>query len=216
MHKLRGWVLGFIIWLVYRTLSLTWRIQIVEPDELKKEHAEKTPVILAHFHQDELALVALTPIYKIATMSSNSKDGELMATVLKLMGGAASRGSSSRGGVSALKGLIEYCKSGMNSSVAVDGPRGPIYNPKPGVFELSRLLKSTIYAGGVACDRAWHFPRSWNKAYLPKPFAKIKVVWLKAFHRVTKDQDPRSEELAKSLKNQLFAARQQATNLMAP
>ncbi|MBC7464934.1 MAG: DUF374 domain-containing protein [Bdellovibrio sp.] len=216
MHKLRGWIFGFIIWLVYRTLSLTWRIQIVEPDDLKNDRKQKQPVILAHFHQDELALVALTPDYKIATMSSNSKDGEMMATVLRLMGGRVSRGSSTRGGVSALKGLIEFCKKGSNSSLAVDGPRGPIYDPKPGVFELSRLLKSPIYAGGVCCDRAWHFPRSWNKTYLPKPFAIIKVVWIKTFDRVTKDQDPRSEDLAKTLKNQLFAARQQATNLLAP
>lgn len=216
MHKLRGWILGFIIWIIYRALSLTWRIQIIEPDDLKKNRSIKKPVILAHFHQDELALVALTPIYRIATMSSNSKDGEMMATVLRLMGGSVSRGSSSKGGVSALKGLIEFCKKGSNSSVAVDGPRGPIYIPKPGVFELSRLLKSPIYAGGVSCDRAWHFPRSWNKTFLPKPFAKIKVVWTKAFDSVTKDQDPRSEELINSLQSQLFAARQQASNLLAP
>ena len=95
----------------------------------------------------------------------------------------------------------------------MDGPRGPIYDPKPGVFELSRLLKSPIYAGGVFCDRAWSFPRSLNKTFLPKPFAKINVVWIKAFDRVTKDQDPRSPELAKALQNQLFAARQQASNL---
>jgi lysophospholipid acyltransferase (LPLAT)-like uncharacterized protein len=216
MHKLRGWILGFIIWTVYRSLSLTWRIKIFEPEVLKIDRANKKPVILAHFHQDELALVALTPDYKIATMSSNSKDGEMMATVLRLMGGKVSRGSSTRGGVSALKGLIEYCKKGANSSVAVDGPRGPIFEPKPGVFELSRLLKSPIYAGGVFCDRAWQFPKSWNKTYLPKPFAKINVFWIKAFDSVTKDQDPRSPELAKALQNQLFAARQHATNLLAP
>ena len=215
-HKLRGWILGFIIWVIYRSLSLTWKIKITEPEQLVQDRKNKKPVILAHFHQDELALLALTPDYKIATMSSNSKDGEMMATVLRLMGGSVSRGSSSRGGVSALKGLIEFCKKGSNSSVAVDGPRGPIYDPKPGVFELSRLLKSPIYAGGVGCDRAWHFPKSWNKTFLPKPFAKIYVVWVHAFDSVTKDQDPRSEELAKALKNQLFAARQQATNLLAP
>lgn len=213
MHKLRGFVLGFLIWIIYKTLSLTWRIHIAEPTSLKDRLEKKVPVILAHFHQDELALVALTPLYKIATMTSTSKDGELISTVLKLMGGAVSRGSSTRGGASALKGLINLCRKGANSSVAVDGPKGPIYEVKPGIFELSRLLKSPIYAGGVFCDRAWNFPRAWNKTFLPKPFAVIRVVWIQAFDFVPKDQDPRSPELAKALNNQLFAARQQASNL---
>ena len=214
MNKIRGWFLGFLIWIIYRSLSLTWKISIQEPDTLKKSVAEKTPVILAHFHGDELALVALTPKYKIATMTSTSKDGELMNTVLHLLGGKTSRGSSTRGGVSALKGLIEHCKNGSNSSIAVDGPKGPIYEVKPGVFELSRLMKSQIFAGGVFCDRAWKFPRSWNKAYLPKPFAKIQVVWLGPLGPVTKQDDPRSPELAKTLQNQLFAAQQHAAKFI--
>lgn len=199
--------------MIYRSLSLTWKISVEEPPILIKYRSEKLPVILAHFHGDELALVALTPNYKIATMTSTSKDGEMMNTVLNLMGGKTSRGSSTRGGVSALKGLIEHCKNGSNSSIAVDGPKGPIHQVKPGVFELSRLMKSPIFAGGVVCDRAWSFPKSWNKTYLPKPFAKIQVVWLGPFGPVTKQDDPRSEELAKTLQNQLFAAQHRAANL---
>ena len=213
MHKFRGLVLGLLIWLIYRLLSWTWRIEVIEPDDLKKSVREKQPVILAHFHQDELALVALTPIYRIATMTSTSKDGELISTVLRLLGGSVSRGSSTRGGATALKGLIKLCKAGANSSFAVDGPKGPIFEVKPGVFELSRLLKSPIFAGGVFCDRFWSFPKAWNQTYLPKPFARLKIVWIKTFDCVTKDQDPRAEDLAKTLKNQLFAARQQASNL---
>ncbi|MFZ3230091.1 MAG: lysophospholipid acyltransferase family protein [Pseudobdellovibrio sp.] len=216
MSHVRGFLIGFIVWVIYKILSQTWKINIIEPEELKQRLSTKKPFILAHFHQDELALLTLTPIYNIATMSSKSKDGEIMATVLRLHGVKVSRGSSSRGGVSALKGLIEYCRKGSNSCIAIDGPRGPIYEPKPGVFELSRLLKSPIYAGGVSCDHAWHFPKSWNKTFLPKPFSKITVVWNKAFEPITKGQDPRSAELAKELQNQLFAARQQATYLLAP
>ena len=213
MNKLRGWILGFLIWIIYRALSLTWKIEVVESNDLKSDLSQKIPVILAHFHQDELALLILTPRYKIATMTSTSKDGELMSTALRLMGCSVSRGSSTRGGATALRGLIQLCKKGANSSVAVDGPKGPIFEVKPGVFELSRILKSPIYVGGVACDKAWRFPKAWNQTYLPKPFSVIKVVWIKAFDCVTKDQDPRSEILAKTLKNQLFAARQQASNL---
>lgn len=177
---------------------------------MSKKVLEKKPIILAHFHGDELALVALTPKYKIATMTSTSKDGEIMNTVLRLLGGKTSRGSSTRGGAGALRGLIALCKNGFNSSVAVDGPKGPIYEVKPGIFELSRLLQSEIYCAGVFCKTAWRFPKSWNQTYLPKPFAKISVIWTGPFGPIEKKDNPRSEFLANSLKNQLLDARSQS------
>lgn len=213
MHKIRGLFLGFIIWIVYRTLLMTWRVRIVEPDSMKALMKERKPFILAHFHGDEIPLISLASRYKIATMTSTSKDGEMMTTVLHLLGAKTSRGSSTRGGISALKGLIQYCKNGSNSSMAVDGPKGPIYEVKPGVFELARLIKAPIFAGGVSCDRAWHFPRSWNKAFLPKPFAQVNIVWTPFNFTIDKTTDPRSPELADSLKNQIFAARSQSAKL---
>lgn len=187
---------------------------IEEPDSLKKNLQKKIPVVFAHFHGDELVLVSLVSRYKIATITSTSKDGEMMTAVIRLLGGKTSRGSSTRGGASALRGLIQYSKDGSNSSFAVDGPKGPLHEVKPGVFELSRLMKSEIFSAGILCDRAWHFPKSWNKAYLPKPFAQVRVVWLGPFGPITKTEDPRSPELAKALQNQLFAARQQASKFI--
>lgn len=213
MNKIRGLVLGFIVWVIYKSLSMTWKIRIVEPDSMKAVLKEKRPIILAHFHGDEIPLISLASKYKIATMTSTSKDGEMMNTILHLLGAKTSRGSSTRGGISALKGLINYCKSGSNCSMAVDGPKGPIFEVKPGVFELARLMKAPIFAGGVSCDRAWHFPRAWNKAYLPKPFAQLNVIWLEFNFTIDKSTDPRSAELATALKNQILAARSHSAKL---
>ncbi|MEQ1722113.1 MAG: DUF374 domain-containing protein [Pseudobdellovibrio sp.] len=213
MIKLRGIVVGFLVWIIYRLISWSWRIQIHEPQRLIESTKNKTPFVLAHFHGDEIALLFLVKRYKLATMISTSKDGEMMNTIYNLLGGKTSRGSSTRGGVSALKGLIEICKRGSSSNIAVDGPKGPIYEIKPGVFELSRLLKSEIFAGSAYCESAWRFPRSWNQTYFPKPFAKVTIYWTGPFGPITKADNPRSPELAKALQNQLFAARQQAANL---
>jgi lysophospholipid acyltransferase (LPLAT)-like uncharacterized protein len=148
-------------------------------------------------------------------MTSTSTDGEIMNTALKLLGAKTSRGSSTRGGVSALKGLIRLSKAGRNCTFAVDGPRGPIHEVKPGVFELSRLTNANIYVCGVFCDRAWHFPKSWNKTYFPKPFAKIFVLWTGPINAINKSTDPRSTDLASTLQKQLFDARRNAANFIA-
>lgn len=213
MHKLRGLIVGTIVFIIYRLISWSWKIQIQEPKRLLENIQNKNPYILAHFHGDEAALLFLAKKYGLSTMISTSKDGEMMNVIYKLLGGKTSRGSSTRGGVSALKGLIQLIKNGAGCNIAVDGPKGPIYEIKPGVFELSRLVRAEIFAGGAYCESAWKFPRSWNQAYFPKPFAKVVIVWLGPIGPITKEDDPRSPELAKALQNQLFAARQQASNL---
>jgi lysophospholipid acyltransferase (LPLAT)-like uncharacterized protein len=208
--------LGFIVWLFFKSLSLTWRVTVDEPESMKKFIQNKEPLIFAHWHGDEVALIYLIPRYRIATITSTSKDGEMMNTVIKLLGGATTRGSSTRGAINALKGLVRVVRDEKrNSSFAVDGPKGPIYEVKPGVFEISRLMSGPIYAVGVACDRKWIFQKAWNKAYLPKPFAKIHMQWVGPLGPITRDQDPRSEELALQLKDALRNAQSEATKKIA-
>lgn len=207
---LRKYVLGFLVWLVYRLWTATWRLQVEEPKEMKEFLQSKTPFLMAHWHGDELALIHLARKYKIATITSTSKDGELVNTVLKLLGAKTARGSSTRGAVGALKGLLTLAKQGRNISFAVDGPKGPLHVVKPGIFEFSKLKSFPIFVVAVECQQAILFPRSWNKTYFPKPFAKVKIVWKGPYPAVKKEQDPRSAELAENLKNQLFAAKQDA------
>lgn len=183
---------------------MTWRVTVDEPQEMKNFVAQKEPLILGHWHGDEIALIYLVGRYKIATITSTSKDGEMMNTVIRLLGGTTSRGSSTRGAVNALKGLVRIVKAEKRSvSFAVDGPKGPIHQVKPGVFEFSRLTGSSIFCVGVACDKKWIFEKAWNKTYLPKPFARLYIKWIGPYGPILKDQDPRSLELANQLKDAL-------------
>lgn len=211
----RKYFLSTLIWLIYRSLCFTWRIRLHEPSHLKETLKNRSkPIIFAHFHGDEIALLQLIGRYRIATMSSKSKDGEMMNSIIHLFGGAASRGSSSRGAIEALRGLVKLIKTdGYNASMAVDGPRGPIYKVKPGVFEVSRLVDGYIYYGGVHCDRCFHFPKSWNKTFLPKPFAKIDILWVGPFGPYGKDQDPRDPQLLTAAETLLISARSKAKEL---
>ena len=213
MNQLRSLILGFIAFLFYRLMVWTWKIELHEPERLKVLLKNKKTFLLAHFHGDEAPLLYLAGKYKLSTMISTSRDGEIMNIVYRLLGGKPSRGSSTRGGVSALKGLLQLAKSGRGCNVSVDGPKGPIYEIKPGVFELSRLLNAEIFAGGAYCEDCWRFPKSWNQAYFPKPFSRVVIIWTGPFGPISKGEDPRSPELAKTLQNQLFDARHRAANL---
>ena len=148
-------------------------------------------------------------------MTSSSKDGQLIDFVIRKLGGKTSIGSSTRGAVSALKGLIRLCKSGHPSSMAVDGPTGPIYKVKPGVFELSLLAKARIYPAGVSSSNSHHFTKSWNKIYLPKPFAKIIVCLENPMPIVTKQDRDNFSNLSKTLEKKLNDAKRKASKLIA-
>ena len=182
---------GFLIWLLYRPLSFTWRVRCAEPPPMHDALRDRQPFILAHWHGDLFALAVLVKRYRLVTIASRSKDGRIMGTLLRLLGARVSAGSSSKGGAAALKGLIRLMREGHNCSFAVDGPRGPIYKVKPGVLETSRVLHCPIYYASVSCDRAFHLHRAWNRAYLPKPFARIEVHWHGPIDAVARADDPR-------------------------
>lgn len=185
---------------LYVLLRSTWRVTFDECPAFQADLKAHRPIILAHWHGDELALIQLVVRYRIATLTSNSSDGALMDGVLRRLGAATARGSSSKGGASGLRALVQYCrKGGHNVSFAVDGPRGPIYKAKPGVFEFSRLMDAPIYAMSVGISKPWISRHSWNRTALPGFFSRVHVRVVECLPPVKRDVDPRDEHLAKKL-----------------
>lgn len=193
-----------LVYALYCSLRASWRVTFDECGSFREALAQRTPVILAHWHGDEMALIQLVVRYRIATITSTSKDGELMDEVLRRLGAVTARGSSSRGGANALRGLVQMCrKDGHNVSFAVDGPKGPIYKVKPGVFEFSRLMDAPVYVISVGVSRPWIARRSWNKAVLPGFFSRVNVRVAECLPPITRDLDPRDPALAEKLETAL-------------
>lgn len=195
---------GLLLFLVYRALTLTWRIRYQESPQFTQALSNRDPIVLAHWHGEELALLHLAKRYRLATLVSQSRDGNVMNTLLNLLGAITARGSSSRGGAGGLRHLIKVSRAkDRNISFAVDGPRGPYHQVKPGVFECSRILKAPIYVVYAEASRYWSFYRAWNKAVLPKPFALVTITAGYALPPVTKNLNPRDPVLAKQLQDLL-------------
>jgi lysophospholipid acyltransferase (LPLAT)-like uncharacterized protein len=202
----RRYFLPRIGWWIYRAWSWSWRVKLIESSGLQSAKSNGEALIFAHWHGDELCIMPLVGPYKIATMISTSKDGELMDFVIGRLGGATSRGSSTRGGIGALKGLIRLMKTGYRASMAVDGPKGPLHKVKPGVFELSRLAHAKIVPMGAACSNPFVFQKSWNKAVLPLPFSRVVVWFSEPISAVNKDISPHDSSLGQLLENEISNA----------
>lgn len=151
--------------LVY-IFGITWKFQ-------KNKDFKSDEVIYTFWHRNLLPLMYLHKNQGAVILVSKSNDGALIAAPAEVLGYKTVRGSSSRGGSSALKSLIRQSK---NNSLAItpDGPKGPIYELKDGVMTLALLTKKPIIPIAVNIDREKVFD-SWDRFRFPKLFSKISV-----------------------------------------
>jgi lysophospholipid acyltransferase (LPLAT)-like uncharacterized protein len=112
----------------------------------------------------------------MATLISQSRDGEYIARVTQRWGYTLVRGSSSRGGSSALREMVRVLRSGRSLAVTPDGPRGPRRRVKPGALLAARLSGVPVLPTAAAATRAWWLG-GWDRFLVPKPLARVRLVY---------------------------------------
>jgi len=202
-------ILPRLVYGVYQSWSATWRLRRHEPPAFVERLENDQPFVVAMWHGDELGLVCFSRYYRLATMTSWSKDGELMNYVLRKLGFATARGSSSRGGSSALRGLMRLARKGYSPVITVDGPRGPVHKAKPGILELARVTGLPVFPCAMACTRHIPLHRSWDLADLPMPFAKVLIYWGDPI-MINRQDNARSPEMTRQLEDAINRCRREA------
>ncbi len=165
--------LAAVAGLVLRLLAATWRLEVrgVDPVGVSGRRAE----VGAIWHRDVLLAAAFFRDRGFAVGVSRSRDGDRIAALLAVLGFAPPpRGSSSRGAVPALLGLVRLVRHGTTVAIITDGPRGPALEPKPGVVALARLTDVPVTPVAFAASPRIRFG-SWDRTVLPLPFARVRV-----------------------------------------
>lgn len=173
---------AWLIRLLLAALGATWRWRVRRGGELLEDlRASRRATIFVYWHNQTLIFARffsrrfMAGGFPMALLSSWSKDGELGARLAAAWGGTVIRGSASRGGTQGLRGLFRHLRKGGSCVLAPDGPRGPLYQPKPGAAVLSRMARTPILPVAARVDRVWRL-RSWDRLQIPKPFARIEVI----------------------------------------
>ncbi len=143
-------------------------------DYLRDGPALRGPVIYAFWHQAQLIPAWWFRGKGAAILVSRHGDGELISRVVERLGFRPVRGSSSRGGVPALKEMIRVIRSGHDASFTPDGPRGPRFRVHPGVIQAASSTGAPIRPAGYAVSRVKRL-RSWDRFLIPKPFARVRL-----------------------------------------
>ncbi len=138
--------------------------------------------IYAAWHSRMLLLNYLSRGLEGTAMVSGSEDGEFVARILKRQGHEAFRGSTTRGGIKALSGLIKNIKEKQRIGLIIpDGPQGPKFKVKLGIIILARETGYPILPFSYSAKKIKVFA-SWDRFILPYPFTKCLGIYGKPFY----------------------------------
>ena len=127
--------------LLLKILQKSVKFMVVGRPELKAGDN----IIFSFWHGRLLMLPFIKPEGPVTVMVSRHKDGELISRVLKQFGIGSSRGSTTRGGMAALKEIIRLARQGHSIALTPDGPRGPRYVAQMGVIQAAAATGLPIY-----------------------------------------------------------------------
>ncbi len=162
-----------LIRVAVRCLACTWRVEFTDRD-LYETEVETRGAVLAFWHGEQLPMIPLHAGPRISGVASRSRDGSILAAVIRGMGFGVMRGSSSRGGASIVRQAVAQIAAGVSPALAVDGPRGPRHRVQAGAVAISAIAGVPIvYAVSHA---EWAIRLStWDGFQVPLPCSRVRV-----------------------------------------
>ncbi len=129
------------------------------------------PVIYCFWHS-QLAMMPWVQFRPPTVVPiSRSDDGAMTATLFGWLGVEATRGSSSRGGVAAARGMVAAARRGRDMGITPDGPRGPAEKVQPGATWVARATGRPLLPVAFACSRELRLG-TWDRMIFPLPFSR--------------------------------------------
>ncbi|ACZ11467.1 protein of unknown function DUF374 [Sulfurospirillum deleyianum DSM 6946] len=179
-RKLLVWCVPPLVYLFVKLLFFTCK---------KRFHfsinGSQTPSIYAIWHGELLMAAAAYTYYSkrvsIDTIVSHHFDGELVAKLMQIFGGGTIRGSSSKGGVSALRQALKALQNGRDIGITPDGPRGPRHSVANGVAAMACMKQVPIITMHCEPSASWKM-KSWDRFCIPKPFSTLHFYYSDPFY----------------------------------
>ena len=196
-------IFPYIGLVVIKIISWTYKIRVINP-EIEKDILKRGHIpIYASWHQRFFPGIIFFAARKpISIMISQSRDGELISKIVKVLGWHPVRGSSSKGGKQALRDIKKLVRRGYKIAHIVDGPRGPLGVVKPGLLIIAQASGMPIVPTITSAQKKWVF-NSWDRFMVPKPFSRVIIRFSDEIIIPRKLQRSDFEEKRSSIENTL-------------
>jgi lysophospholipid acyltransferase (LPLAT)-like uncharacterized protein len=142
------------------------RIRLTVPEDFR-------PGILGLWHKDLLASCAAFKDKNVHILVSESSDGEFFAQAAKRLHYIVTRGSDTHGATN-VRHLLKSLRDNRFVGMALDGPRGPALQVKPGSLWLSKASGRPLWLFCIKYGRHFRL-NGWDNFIIPLPLSSIDI-----------------------------------------
>ena len=168
-----GWLGAAFARSLVRTLSVRYHCLGLDVALGRTQLADR--FVYSIWHENLLFPAAHFGGPDLAVLISSHADGQILGGLIEAMGMEMVLGSSTRGGVEAVRQLLRPDPRWKNLAVTTDGPRGPRRIVQPGAVYVASRTGMKLVPVGVGYCRPWRL-RSWDRFAVPKPFSRVRCV----------------------------------------
>ena len=177
-HRLEG----TFLFLYCRLLMATSRFEITGQEHLQQVQASGRPIIWGLWHGINMPFMLYgasqfpPESFSVVVVGDEREDilGQLATQLGAEVMGIDMKGNPVESGRKLLN-VIKRLKAGQQTFLCPDGPDGPAYEPKDGVFFMAKKANATILPWGGWSKQAYQMKR-WDRYLVPYPFARIHMV----------------------------------------
>ncbi|MEO5799264.1 MAG: lysophospholipid acyltransferase family protein [Gemmatimonadales bacterium] len=159
---------------IVRALAHSWQFRLHHAERWHRLQTSGIPYIYLLWHEALLPLLWHHRAQGIAIVVSEAREGGYLGDFATRIGYRLLPGSSTRGGLRALRGAVRVLHDNVPVAFTPDGPRGPRREVKPGIVRAAQRVGAQILPLHAEVDRAWRL-RSWDRMVIPKPGASVRV-----------------------------------------
>jgi hypothetical protein len=198
-----------------RAISASLKLKVLDLASISELKTSGKRLIYILWHGRQFLVIHMLSQQKIGAMVSTSRDGILQANIIKKYGYKVIPGSSEKAPIRALAGALRYLKENHNFIMAVDGPRGPIYQPKPGAVYLAKKTQAVLVPVTFSVQYGFRLS-AWDKYLFPLPFSRAVFIYGKPVSLSSSLDQEVIERDNLRIKGKLDDLRQMADSICGP
>ena len=174
MRRVRNRVIGLLGPWLLRAWVGSLRIRWAGPGLIRPSPQGRENVIYIFWHQRLLPFSVTHRGLGVRALISAHGDGEMLARVAERLGHKAIRGSTTRGGPAALRGLLAEVGRGYDFVITPDGPQGPRHVLQVGTAFFASKSGLPVIPASIGYRRSFSL-RSWDGFVIPFPFTRAVI-----------------------------------------
>jgi lysophospholipid acyltransferase (LPLAT)-like uncharacterized protein len=175
IESVKIWLISLLGYWAIRLIGGTLRWQIEGWENLRSIQDAHKNTIYTFWHGRIFMGTYFFRNRGIVVMTSQNRDGEYIARVIRRFGYGVVRGSSTRGSTGALVEMIRELRKKNDVAFSIDGPKGPRYVAKPGAVWMASKTGNAIFPFNLSAEKKWVL-NSWDHFQIPKPFSRVLVL----------------------------------------